>query len=81
MGAILLVVLLLLIAWRGAVSPLLAMDALAARAAHGDHALQLRVRGFGPVRRIAASCNRLLQELDRYRVPPGVPRRRATDRH
>lgn len=79
-GAILLVLLLLVVVWRGAVSPLMAMDALAARAAHGDHALQLRARGFGPIRRIAASCNQLLQELDRYRVPPGVPRRRATDR-
>ena len=69
------------ILWRRALVPLTAMTDLSARAARGDFALELKPRGFAVMRRVADFVNYLLRELDRHRVPHGVPRRRSTDRH
>jgi hypothetical protein len=54
---------------------------LSARARRCDFALELKPEGFAMVRRVADLINYLLRELDRHRVPHGVPRRRATDIH
>jgi hypothetical protein len=46
----------------------------------GDYALKLEPTGTPLVRRVGQAFNHLLAELDRHRIPPGVPHRRATDR-
>jgi len=68
-----------LVLWRRALAPLSAMADLSELARRGDFALQLKPQGLDVVRRIADLINYLLRELDRHRVPHGVPRRRATD--
>ncbi len=69
----------LLFLWRRALAPLAAMTELSELARRGDFALQLKPQGFDLVRRVADLINYLLRELDRHRVPHGVPRRRVTD--
>jgi hypothetical protein len=71
----------LLFIWRRGLAPLAAVGNLSERARHGDFALELKPEGFAVVRRVADLINYLLRELDRHRVPHGVPRRRATDIH
>jgi len=46
---------------------------------HGDFALELKPGGFALNRHLGNLLKYLLKELDRYRVPHGAPRRRATD--
>jgi len=79
-AAILLLLVLLLLLWRRVLRPLAIMDEFAARAMRGDHALELRLMGTGSIQRIAAAFNQILKELTRFRVAPGIPHRRATDR-
>jgi signal transduction histidine kinase len=77
--ALLLLATLLIVGWRRGVAPLVAIANLSERAMHGDFALELKPRGFALVRHLGNLLNYLLKELDRYRVPHGAPRRRATD--
>ena len=79
-AAILLLTIFALWLWRRVLRPLTVMDEFAARAMRGDHALELRLAGTGPIQRIASAFNQILKELARYRVAPGNPLRRATDR-
>ena len=69
-----------LVGWFRVTRPLLRMAELSDRAAGGDHALQASVSGSPLVRKIGTALNVLLSQLDRYRVTPGTPRRRSTDR-
>jgi hypothetical protein len=78
-AAALLILILSAILWRRGVVPLTAMTDLSARAARGDFALELKPGGFAVMRRVADFVNYLLRELDRHRVPHGVPKRRSTD--
>jgi HAMP domain-containing protein len=77
-----LVVLLILIAvlWGSVLKPLIRIAELSERTMRGDYALEMKPAGIGLVRRIGVAFNHLLNELDGYRVSPGTPRRRATDR-
>jgi hypothetical protein len=77
--ALLLLAALLITGWRRGVAPLAAIANLSERAMHGDFALELKPQGFAPIRHLGNLLNYLLKELDRYRVPHGAPRRRATD--
>jgi Double sensory domain of two-component sensor kinase len=65
--------------WRRFIHPLTAVAEMSERAARGDYALQTNVTGSPLVRRLASAVNALLSGLDRHRVAPGTPRRRATD--
>ena len=78
-AAVLLLAVLLLWLWRRILRPLTVVGEFAARAMRGDHALELRLTGNGPVQRIATAFNQLLKELARFRVAPGIPQRRTTD--
>jgi HAMP domain-containing protein len=78
--AIALVAIALFLIWRSVVRPLTALDAFATRAISGDHALEIKPAGIGMTARIGSAFNHLLRDLDRHRVAPGAPRRRATDR-
>ena len=77
--AILAMAVLLWIHWRRTLGPISAMTQLAERAQRGDYALNFKAPGSGIAARLANALNRILGQLDRYRVPPGTPRRRATD--
>jgi hypothetical protein len=77
--ALLLLAALLIVGWRRGVAPLAAITNLSERAMHGDFALELKPQGFALIHRLGTLLNYLLKELDRYRVPHGAPRRRATD--
>jgi hypothetical protein len=79
--ALLLLATLLIVGWRRGVAPLVAIANLSERAMHGDFALELKPHGFPLIRHLGDLLNYLLKELDRYRVPHGAPRRRATDTH
>lgn len=79
MAALLLLAALLVVGWRRGVAPLMAIANLSERAMHGDFALELKPQGFPLIRHLGNLLNYLLKELDRYRVPHGAPRRRATD--
>jgi hypothetical protein len=79
MVALLLLAALLIIGWKRGVAPLVAIANLSERAMHGDFALELKPEGFALIRHLGNLLNYLLKELDRHRVPHGVPRRRATD--
>ncbi len=79
-AAVLLLVVLLLWLWRRILRPLTTMGDFAERAMRGDHALELRLTGNGPVQRIATAFNQILKELARFRIAPGIPKRRETDR-
>jgi hypothetical protein len=70
---------LLFIHWRRTLGPIVAMTQLAERAQRGDYALNFKAPGSGIAARLANALNRILGQLDRYRVPPGTPRRRSTD--
>ena len=78
-AAILAMAVLLWIHWRRTLGPISAMTLLAERAQRGDYALNFKAPGGGIASRLANALNRILGQLDRYRVPPGTPRRRATD--
>jgi len=71
---------LLAILWRSVLRPLIRIAELSERTMRGDYALEMKPAGIGLVRRIGEAFNHLLNELDGYRVAPGTPRRRATDR-
>lgn len=78
-GAIVLVWLGLLTLWLRATRPLARLYVLAERSLLGDHALDFRVKATPTIACIGECLNDLALRLDRYRVPPGTPRRRATD--
>lgn len=78
-AGILLLSLLLFRYWRGTLGPIVAITGLAERAQRGDFALTFKAPGAGIAARLATALNQILAHLDRHRIPPGVPRRRATD--
>jgi hypothetical protein len=80
-SALVLLVTLVAAFWRNGVAPLTDIANLSERATHGDFALEVKPQGFVLIRRLGTLLNFLLRELDRYRVPHGVPRRRSTDNH
>jgi hypothetical protein len=79
LGAWVTVGLLLCWLWLRAVRPLTHLAALAERALAGDHALNFTVKAMPTIARIADGLNWFSTRLERYRVLPGSPRRRATD--
>jgi hypothetical protein len=79
LGTILVIVLIMLVAWRTLLTPLTAISDLATHLSHRDFALAIRPRGIPLVRNVQTVVNQLLQELGRYRTAPGMPHRRATD--
>jgi len=79
LGALVLLVAVFAAFWRNGVVPLTDIANLSERATHGDFALEVKPQGFALIRRLGNLLNFLLRELDRHRVPHGVPRRRSTD--
>jgi hypothetical protein len=71
---------LIWILWHAGMWPLIRIVELSDRMVLGDYALKLEPTGTPLVRRVGRAFNHLLAELDRHRIPPGVPHRRATDR-
>ncbi len=78
-AAIALAWLALLAIWLRAARPLARLYALSEQSLRGDHALDYRVKAAPSIARIGECLNDLALRLDRYRVPPGTPHRRATD--
>jgi hypothetical protein len=71
----------LVLYWLRTVKPITLLDQLARRAQHGDYALHGAETGSTSARAAGRVVNALLAELARHRVPPGSPRRRASDFH
>lgn len=67
--------------WLRTVKPLAGLDDLVQRVQRGDYALHGAESGSPLARSTVRAVNALLAELARHRVPPGSPRRRATDFH
>lgn len=65
--------------WLRAARPLARLATLCEQALQGDRALDFRTRAMPAIARVAQCLNDFSLRLDRYRVLPGTPRRRATD--
>lgn len=72
-------IVLLLRHWLRTLGPLATLTDLAERAGRGDYALKVPEPRSPMMGRLARSIGQLFEILDRHRVPPGTPRRRATD--
>jgi len=78
--AIVALIAILVLHWRRILGPIAAIAELAERAGRGDYALSFKASGSGIAARLATALNQIVGQLDRFRVPPGTPRRRTTDR-
>lgn len=65
--------------WLRAARPLAHLATLSEQALQGDRALDFRIRAMPSIARIAHCLNDFSLRLDRFRVLPGTPHRRATD--